>query len=39
MRRLNVGADRLWNEYGIRIDSTRSHAGRTVKLTLANPKA
>ena len=38
-RRLNVGADRLWNEYGIRIDSIRSHAGRIVKLTLENPKA
>lgn len=33
-RRLNVGADRLWNEYGIRIDTTRTHAGRMVKLTL-----
>jgi RecA-family ATPase len=34
MRKLNVGADRLWNEYGIRIESTRSHSGRIVKLTL-----
>ena len=33
MRKLNVGADRLWNEYGIRIESTRSHSGRIVKLT------
>ena len=34
-RRLNVGADRLWNDYGIRIESNRSHAGRTIKLMLA----
>ncbi len=34
-RRLNVGADRLWNDYGIRIESSRSHAGRTIKLILA----
>lgn len=33
-RRLNVNADRLWNEHNIRIDNTRTHAGRTVKLTL-----
>lgn len=33
-RRLNVGADRLWNEYGIRLETSRSHAGRLVKLTL-----
>ena len=37
-RRLNVNADRLWREYGIRIESERSRAGRSVKLTLA-PKA
>lgn len=33
-RKLNVGADRLWNEYGIRIESSRSHIGRTIKLAL-----
>jgi len=33
-RRLNVNADRLWNEYNIRIDTARTHAGRSVKLTL-----
>lgn len=38
-RRLNVGADRLWNEYGIRIDTSRTHSGRTVKLTLDSPEA
>ena len=38
-RRLNVNADRLWNEYNIRIDNTRTHAGRIVKLTLDNTVA
>jgi len=38
-RKLNVGADRLWNEYGIRYESSRSHAGRTIKLTLDNSHA
>lgn len=33
MRNLNVASDRLWNEYGIRIENNRSHAGRIVKLT------
>ena len=33
-RRLNVGADRLWNEYGISYENTRSHTGRQVKFTL-----
>lgn len=37
-RRLNVGADRLWNEYGIRIDTKRTHAGRLVKLVLDKPR-
>jgi len=38
-RRLNVNADRLWNEYGIRIESSRTHTGRTIKLTLSDKKA
>lgn len=38
-RRLNVGADRLLNEYGIVYKSSRSHAGRQVKLTLTDAKA
>lgn len=38
-RKLNVGADRLWNEYGIRIESNRSHTGRTIKLVLDAEKA
>ena len=38
-RRLNVGADRLWSDYGIRIDASRNHAGRTVKLTLGRMEA
>jgi RecA-family ATPase len=33
-RRLNVGADRLWNEYGISYETTRSHTGRQVKFIL-----
>jgi hypothetical protein len=33
-RKLNVSADRLWNEYGIRIETKRTHAGRMVKLML-----
>lgn len=32
-RRLNVGAERLWNEYNIRYESNRNHSGRTIKLT------
>ena len=38
-RRLNVGADRLWNEHGIRVDTIRTHAGRTVKLSLDGSRA
>lgn len=33
-RRLNVGAGRLFNEHSIRYESSRSHDGRKVKLTL-----
>ena len=33
-RKLNVSADRLWDEYGIRIETNRTHAGRMVKLML-----
>ncbi len=36
-RKLNIGADRLWNEYGIRFESIRSHAGRSVRLMLDRP--
>lgn len=32
-RRLNVNADRLWNEYGIRMKTKRTHAGRIIELT------
>ena len=38
-RRLNVSADRLWNEYGIRIETKRTSAGRMVRLTLNLPDA
>ena len=33
-RKLNIGADRLWNEYHIRYESDRTHAGRNIKLIL-----
>jgi hypothetical protein len=39
IRRLNVNADRLWNEHNVRIDTARTHAGRIVKLTLDNSAA
>lgn len=38
-RKLNVSADRLYNDYGIRYESKRTHDGRTVCLTLEQPKA
>lgn len=38
-RRLNVGADRLWNEHSIRIETKRTHAGRLVRLSLHQPEA
>ena len=31
-RRLNVGADRLWNEYGISYETTRSHTDDRLSL-------
>lgn len=33
-RRLNVGAERLFNDYGIQYESSRNHNGRTVRLLL-----
>lgn len=33
-RRLNIGAERLLNEYGINIETSRSHIGRIVRLKL-----
>ena len=38
-RKLNVSADRLYNDYGIRYESRRTHEGRMVKLTLENSGA
>lgn len=38
-RKLNVSADRLYNDYGIRYESRRTHEGRVVKLTLGNSGA
>lgn len=35
-RKLNVSADRLYNDYEIRYESRRTHEGRVVKLTLEN---
>jgi hypothetical protein len=37
-RKLNVSAERLFNEYSIRYESTRSHFGRCIKLTKMKPK-
>ena len=39
IRKLNVSADRLYNDYGIRYESRRTHEGRVVKLTLENSGA
>lgn len=38
-RKLNVSADRLYNDYWIRCESRRTHEGRVVKLTLENSGA
>lgn len=32
-RKLNICADRLLNEYGIRYESTRTHSGRCIRLS------
>ena len=37
--RLNVTASRLSNEYGIRYESSRNHAGRRITLTLQDAGA
>ena len=37
--RLNVNAGRLLNEYGIRYENSRSHAGRKITLALMPPQA
>lgn len=37
--RLNVRASKLLNEYGIRYENSRTHAGRTITLTLMNQEA
>ena len=37
--RLNIRASKLLNEYGIRYESNRTHAGRTITLTLMNQEA
>ena len=37
--RLNVRAWRLSYEYPIRYESTRTHAGRSIRLTLEPPQA
>ncbi len=37
--RLNVRASKLMSEYGIRYENSRTHAGRTITLTLMNQEA
>ena len=37
--RLNVRAAKLRNDYGIRYENTRTHAGRTITLTKISPQA
>ena len=37
--RLNIRASKLLNEYGIRYESNRTHAGRMITLTLMNQEA
>lgn len=37
--RLNVRAGRLMDGYGIRYENSRTHAGRTITLTLVKPEA
>ena len=37
--RLNVSASRLLDEYHIQYESARTHAGRSIKLTWAEPQA
>ena len=38
-RQLNVRADRLWNEYGIRLENSRTSTSRIIKLTLERLQA
>ena len=38
-RKLNVSADRLYNDSGIRYESRRTHEGRMVNLKLENSEA
>ena len=37
--RLNVRAGKLATEYHIRYENTRTHAGRSISLTLEPPQA
>lgn len=37
--RLNVRASKLLYDYNIRYESSRTHAGRTIKLSIVSPKA
>lgn len=38
-RKLNVSVSRLFNEYGIRYESSRTHDGRQIKLSLISNNA
>ena len=37
-RKLNVSAERLYNEYGLRFESVKSHEGRSIILTRVKEK-
>lgn len=37
--RLNVRADKLMNDYNVRYESSRKHAGRMITLTLTTQEA
>ncbi len=38
-RKLNVSVSKLFNEYGIRYESSRTHDGRQIKLSLMSDNA
>jgi hypothetical protein len=38
-RKLNIGTERLFVDYGIRYESTRGHSGRMIKLELLKEQA
>lgn len=38
-RKMNIGAERLFIDYGIRYASSREHSGRMIKLEIMKEKA